>query len=154
MAVNQLGEFALIIGDLHIPQRQNGVPEQFKELLLPNKMQYVLASGNIGSKEVSDWWFINLFLDIRVARIACFSQKSNALCQGGIRWLFKVPGNKGHLDWKCQNWDDSWALGDSMGWSWGSGNNLTQTWLWRVDPWTHSQIQRVAVWRKVLCKPW
>ena len=53
MAVNQLGEFALIIGDLHIPQRANGVPEQFKELLLPNKMQYVLASGNIGSKEVS-----------------------------------------------------------------------------------------------------
>ena len=53
MAVNQLGEFALIIGDLHIPQRAVGVHDQFKELLLPNKMQYVLCPGNIGSKEVS-----------------------------------------------------------------------------------------------------
>ena len=53
MAVNQLGEFALIIGDIHIPQRAISVPEQFKELLLPNKMQYVLSPGNIGCKEVS-----------------------------------------------------------------------------------------------------
>ena len=42
-----------MIGDLHIPQRSTGVPDQFKELLLPNKMQYVLSPGNIGCKEVS-----------------------------------------------------------------------------------------------------
>ena len=53
MAVNQLGEFALIIGDLHIPNRAGSVPDQFKELLLPNKMQYVLSPGNCGGKEVS-----------------------------------------------------------------------------------------------------
>ena len=61
MAVNQLGEFALVIGDLHIPQRASAVAEQFKELLLPNKMQYVLSPGNIGSKEVS---IINLTCNI------------------------------------------------------------------------------------------
>ena len=55
MAVNQLGEFALIIGDLHIPQRASMVADQFKELLLPNKMQYVLSPGNIGCKETQEW---------------------------------------------------------------------------------------------------
>ena len=59
MAVNQLGEFALIIGDIHIPQRASSIHELFKELLLPNKMQYVLCPGNVGSKDVS--WFHLIF---------------------------------------------------------------------------------------------
>ncbi len=29
--------------------------EQFRDLLLPNKMQYVLSPGNLGSKEVQEW---------------------------------------------------------------------------------------------------
>jgi len=45
----------LIIGDLHIPQRAVDIPEKFKELLQPNKMQYVISTGNIGSKEVRDF---------------------------------------------------------------------------------------------------
>ena len=71
MAVNQLGEFALIIGDIHIPQRASCIHELFKELLLPNKMQYVLSPGNIGSKEVSTISFMSLtfhpILDTRMA---------------------------------------------------------------------------------------
>jgi len=43
----------LIIGDIHIPQRAAEIHEKFKELLLPNKMQYVLSPGNVGSREVS-----------------------------------------------------------------------------------------------------
>ena len=46
---------ALIIGDLHIPQRAIDVPDKFRELLLPNKMQYVLSPGNIGSRETFEW---------------------------------------------------------------------------------------------------
>ena len=53
MSVQSLGEFALIIGDIHIPQRGTDIPDKFKDLLLPNKMQYVISPGNIGSKEVS-----------------------------------------------------------------------------------------------------
>ena len=53
MSVQSLGEFALIIGDIHIPQRATDIPDKFKDLLLPNKMQYVISPGNIGSKEVS-----------------------------------------------------------------------------------------------------
>ena len=55
MAVNQLGEFALIIGDLHIPHRAIEVPDKFKELLIPGKVHYVICPGNPGSTETSDW---------------------------------------------------------------------------------------------------
>ena len=63
MSTQSLGEFALIIGDIHIPQRAADIPEKFKDLLLPNKMQYVISPGNVGSREVSQ---INL--DILVAK--------------------------------------------------------------------------------------
>ena len=53
MAVNYLGDLCLIIGDIHIPQRATDIHEGFKELLVPNKMQYVLSTGNVGSREVS-----------------------------------------------------------------------------------------------------
>ena len=64
----KLGEFVLIIGDMHIPQRSVDIPDKFKELLLPNKLQYVLSPGNIGSREVNS--IINKEynnIDIRVA---------------------------------------------------------------------------------------
>ena len=49
----------LIIGDIHIPQRAVDIPEKFKELLLPNKLQYVLSTGNVGSREVIGFLVIN-----------------------------------------------------------------------------------------------
>jgi len=55
MNENQFGELVLIIGDAHIPMRATDIPEKFKELLVPNKVQYVLCTGNIGSKETTDW---------------------------------------------------------------------------------------------------
>ena len=48
-------EIVLIVGDLHIPSRVQDVPEQFKNILLPHKVQHVLSLGNIGSKETYDW---------------------------------------------------------------------------------------------------
>ena len=53
MAMNSIGEFVLIIGDIHIPQRASSIPEPFKELLMPGKMQHVICPGNVGSREVS-----------------------------------------------------------------------------------------------------
>ena len=53
---------------MHIPQRSVDIPDKFKELLLPNKLQYVLSPGNIGSREVNS--IINKEynnIDIRVA---------------------------------------------------------------------------------------
>ena len=51
--MNSIGEFVLIIGDIHIPQRSASLPEQFRDLLMPGKMQHVICPGNVGSREVS-----------------------------------------------------------------------------------------------------
>ena len=51
--MNSIGEFVLIIGDIHIPQRAASLPEPFRDLLMPGKMQHVICPGNVGSREVS-----------------------------------------------------------------------------------------------------
>jgi len=53
--MDQFGELALIIGDFHIPMRATEIPEKFKDLLVPNKMQHVICTGNVGAKESIDW---------------------------------------------------------------------------------------------------
>lgn len=51
----QDSQLALVLGDLHIPQRATTIPSQFASLLVPNKMQYTLCTGNIGCKEKEDY---------------------------------------------------------------------------------------------------
>jgi len=48
------GELALILGELHIPERASAIPEKFKRMLVPNKMQYVLCTGNIGREQFNE----------------------------------------------------------------------------------------------------
>jgi len=48
------GELVLILGDLHIPHRASAIPEKFKRMLVPNKMQHVICTGNLGSKDQYD----------------------------------------------------------------------------------------------------
>eukprot|EP00549_Striatella_unipunctata_P013208 CAMPEP_0118673674 /NCGR_PEP_ID=MMETSP0800-20121206/461_1 /TAXON_ID=210618 ORGANISM="Striatella unipunctata, Strain CCMP2910" /NCGR_SAMPLE_ID=MMETSP0800 /ASSEMBLY_ACC=CAM_ASM_000638 /LENGTH=206 /DNA_ID=CAMNT_0006568779 /DNA_START=68 /DNA_END=688 /DNA_ORIENTATION=+ len=43
------GELVLVLGDLHIPQRAASIPEKFKKMLVPNKMQHVICTGNLGA---------------------------------------------------------------------------------------------------------
>lgn len=45
------GELVLLVGDLHIPHRAAEIPEKFTRMLVPNKMQHVICTGNIGCKE-------------------------------------------------------------------------------------------------------
>uniref|UniRef100_A0AC34Q2L5 Vacuolar protein sorting-associated protein 29 n=1 Tax=Panagrolaimus sp. JU765 TaxID=591449 RepID=A0AC34Q2L5_9BILA len=45
----------LVIGDLHIPTRAHSIPPKFKKLLLPNKMQHILCTGNLVSTEIVDY---------------------------------------------------------------------------------------------------
>ena len=47
-------ELALVVGDMHIPQRSMAIPSNFQRLLVPNKMQHVLCTGNLTSKEQID----------------------------------------------------------------------------------------------------
>jgi vacuolar protein sorting-associated protein 29 len=50
----EFGELVLVLGDLHIPHRAATIPERFKRMLVPNKMQHVICTGNLVSKEQYD----------------------------------------------------------------------------------------------------
>mmetsp|Transcript_12717 Transcript_12717/g.32222 ORF Transcript_12717/g.32222 Transcript_12717/m.32222 type:complete len:185 (+) Transcript_12717:128-682(+) len=45
----------LCIGDMHVPYRTAGIPQQFKDMLLPGKIQYILCTGDLCSKEMYDY---------------------------------------------------------------------------------------------------
>ena len=45
------GELVLVVGDHHIGNRAHVIPEEFQRMLVPNKMQHVICTGNLGSKE-------------------------------------------------------------------------------------------------------
>jgi len=49
------GELVLVLGDLHIPHRKDELPNEFKDLLVPGKMQHVICTGNLVSKGVEDY---------------------------------------------------------------------------------------------------
>jgi vacuolar protein sorting-associated protein 29 len=46
---SSFGELVLVLGDLHIPERASKIAAPFKRMLVPNKMQHVICTGNIGS---------------------------------------------------------------------------------------------------------
>ena len=48
-------ELVLVVGDMFVPQRSPDISDQFKSILIPNKLQHVLSLGNIGSRESNDW---------------------------------------------------------------------------------------------------
>jgi len=45
----------LVIGDLHVPMRAPGLPQKFKNLLVPGKIQHILCTGNLCSSEIYDY---------------------------------------------------------------------------------------------------
>uniref|UniRef100_A0AAQ4R8M6 Vacuolar protein sorting-associated protein 29 n=1 Tax=Gasterosteus aculeatus aculeatus TaxID=481459 RepID=A0AAQ4R8M6_GASAC len=48
-------ELVLVLGDLHIPHRCNTLPAKFKKLLVPGKIQHILCTGNLCTKESYDY---------------------------------------------------------------------------------------------------
>eukprot|EP01029_Cantina_marsupialis_P029765 TRINITY_DN782160_c0_g1_i1.p1 TRINITY_DN782160_c0_g1~~TRINITY_DN782160_c0_g1_i1.p1 ORF type:complete len:189 (-),score=36.22 TRINITY_DN782160_c0_g1_i1:154-720(-) len=48
------GELVLLVGDYHIPHRAAIIPEKFKQMLVPGKMQHVLCTGNLCTKAVHE----------------------------------------------------------------------------------------------------
>jgi len=47
----EFGELVLVLGDMHIPHRAAAIPEKFKRMLVPNKMQHVLCTGTYERRE-------------------------------------------------------------------------------------------------------
>jgi hypothetical protein len=52
--MSDFGELILVLGDYHIPHRAAMIPEKFKKMLVPNKMQHIFCTGNLITKEQHD----------------------------------------------------------------------------------------------------
>jgi vacuolar protein sorting-associated protein 29 len=57
----------LVIGDFHIPHRIHNLPAKFRKLLVPNKMQHVMCTGNLCTKEMLDY-LKSLSCDVHTVR--------------------------------------------------------------------------------------
>lgn len=49
--MTSFGELVLVLGDLHIPQRASKIPAPFKRMLVPNRMQHVICTGNLSNEQ-------------------------------------------------------------------------------------------------------
>ncbi|XP_017465425.1 PREDICTED: vacuolar protein sorting-associated protein 29-like [Rhagoletis zephyria] len=50
-----LSVLVLVIGDFHIPFRKHSLPSKFKKLLIPGRIQHILCTGNLCTKETYDY---------------------------------------------------------------------------------------------------
>ncbi|XP_033098646.1 vacuolar protein sorting-associated protein 29 [Antedon mediterranea] len=57
----------LVLGDLHIPHRKSNLPDKFKNLLVPGRVQHILCTGNLCTKESYDY-LKTLASDVHVVR--------------------------------------------------------------------------------------
>jgi vacuolar protein sorting-associated protein 29 len=69
----------LVIGDMHIPHRAHDLPKGFKKMLVPGKIQHILCTGNLCSKEMYDY-LKTIAPDVHLAR-GEFDDKSIAALQ-------------------------------------------------------------------------
>lgn len=68
-AKNNIGylQLVLVLGDLHIPHRCSSLPSKFKKLLVPGRIQHILCTGNLCTKESYDY-LKTLASDVHVVR--------------------------------------------------------------------------------------
>lgn len=57
----------LVLGDLHIPHRASALPARFKKLLVPGRIQHILCTGNLCTKDSFDY-LKTLASDVHVVR--------------------------------------------------------------------------------------
>eukprot|EP00002_Diphylleia_rotans_P002260 TRINITY_DN1143_c0_g1_i1.p1 TRINITY_DN1143_c0_g1~~TRINITY_DN1143_c0_g1_i1.p1 ORF type:complete len:183 (-),score=47.40 TRINITY_DN1143_c0_g1_i1:182-730(-) len=95
----------LIIGDFHIPHRQHDLPKQFKKLLVPGKIQHIICTGNLCSKETLDY-LKSLAPDVHVVR-GDFDEMQAAEQKVITIGQFKVGVTHGH---QIVPWGDPEAL--------------------------------------------
>ncbi|TKR77909.1 hypothetical protein L596_018799 [Steinernema carpocapsae] len=57
----------LVIGDIHLPTRCSNLHAKFRKLLVPNKMQHVLCTGNLTNRDTFDF-LKSLASDVHVVK--------------------------------------------------------------------------------------
>ena len=60
-------QLVLVLGDLHIPHRSSSLPAKFKKLLVPGKIQHILCTGNLCTRDSFDY-LKTLASDVHVVR--------------------------------------------------------------------------------------
>jgi vacuolar protein sorting-associated protein 29 len=79
----------LCMGDLHIPYRAADLPEKFKALLVPGKIQHALVTGDLCSRDVYDY-LKGVCGDLHVAKgefddPACGYPENKVISVGSLR---------------------------------------------------------------------
>ncbi|XP_054167456.1 vacuolar protein sorting-associated protein 29 [Oppia nitens] len=57
----------LVMGDTHVPYRCHSLPAKFKKLLVPGRIQHILCTGNLCTKESLDY-LKTLATDVHIVR--------------------------------------------------------------------------------------
>lgn len=52
--MSNFGQLVLVLGDLHIPERASKIAAPFKRMLVPNKMQHVICTGNVSPDQYEE----------------------------------------------------------------------------------------------------
>lgn len=60
-------QLVLVLGDMHIPHRDSSLPGKFKKLLVPGRIQHILCTGNLCTRESYDY-LKTLAADVHVVR--------------------------------------------------------------------------------------
>ena len=51
---SNFGELVLVLGDLHIPERASKIAAPIQRMLVPNKMQHVICTGNLSPESYQE----------------------------------------------------------------------------------------------------
>ena len=96
----------LVLGDLHIPHRSASLPAKFKKLLVPGRIQHILCTGNLCTKDSFDY-LKTLANDVHIVR-GDFDENTSWPEQKVVTvGQFKIGICHGH---QLVPWDDSDAL--------------------------------------------
>ncbi|XP_012372099.1 vacuolar protein sorting-associated protein 29-like [Octodon degus] len=72
----------LVLGDQHLPHQYNSLPTKFKELLEPGKIQHILCTGNLCTKESYDY-LKTLAGDVHIVRGDFDENHYSVICVDG-----------------------------------------------------------------------
>ena len=89
----------LIIGDLHIPHRVAAIPDKFKKLLVPEKIEAVICTGNLcGTEQFS--YLKSLSTDLHVSSLSVTNVDRKS-CSDCSSYPCLVLHSEAHVAVKC-----------------------------------------------------
>ena len=110
-------QLVLVLGDLHIPYRVSGLPQEFRKLLTPGRIQHILCTGNLCTKETVDY-LKTLTADVHIVR-GDFDDVGWSSPLTRQRSLFRLESefrrSKSRYGWSISHWSLPWTPDRSLG---------------------------------------